>query len=108
MIIGCSLNVAGAQDLSGTSKPAQEPTAERIDGIVALIMAIGRALVAQESRSPSIPCSFCDSEQCCLPSRCQAPLPSPRTRREPQAGPLCTARLPLWKSCNLKLIFWSI
>ena len=30
------------------SKPAQEQTAERIDGIVALIMAIGRAMVAKE------------------------------------------------------------
>jgi hypothetical protein len=34
------------------SKPAQEQTAERIDGIVALIMAIGRAMVAQEQPQP--------------------------------------------------------
>jgi phage terminase large subunit-like protein len=34
------------------SKPAQEQTAERIDGIVALIMAIGRALVVQEQPQP--------------------------------------------------------
>jgi phage terminase large subunit-like protein len=45
-------NVAGAQDLSGTLKPAQEQTAESIDGIVALIMAIGRAMVAQEEPQP--------------------------------------------------------
>jgi hypothetical protein len=53
-------NVTGAQDLAGTLKPAQEQTAERIDGIVALIMAIGRALVATTSPSPSTPCSFCE------------------------------------------------
>jgi phage terminase large subunit-like protein len=34
------------------SKPAQEQTAERIDGIVATIMAIGRAMVAQEEPQP--------------------------------------------------------
>jgi phage terminase large subunit-like protein len=45
-------NVAGAQDLAGTLKPAQEQTAERIDGIVALIMVNGRALVAQEEPQP--------------------------------------------------------
>ena len=28
----------------------------------------------------------------------------PRT----SSRPLCTARLPPWNSCNLKLIFWSI
>jgi hypothetical protein len=41
-------NVAVAQDPPAPSNPPQEPTAERIDGIVAAIMAIGRALVVQD------------------------------------------------------------
>ena len=41
-------NVAVAQDPAGNLKPAKDKSTERIDGIVALIMAIGRALVAQE------------------------------------------------------------
>ena len=41
-------NVAVAQDPAGNLKPAKDKTTERIDSIVALIMAIGRAMVAQE------------------------------------------------------------
>ena len=36
-------NVAVAQDPAGNLKPAKDKCTERIDGIVALIMAIGRA-----------------------------------------------------------------
>ena len=45
-------NVAVAQDPAGNLKPAKDKSTERIDGIVALIMAIGRALVAQEAPQP--------------------------------------------------------
>ena len=45
-------NVAGAQDPAGNLKPAKDKSTERIDGIVALIMAIGRRLVAQEEPQP--------------------------------------------------------
>jgi phage terminase large subunit-like protein len=48
-------NVAVAQDPAGTLKPAKDKSNERIDGIdgiVALIMAIGRAMVAQEQPQP--------------------------------------------------------
>jgi Phage Terminase len=43
-------NVAVAQDPAGNLKPAKDKSTERIDGIVALIMAIGRAIVAQEEQ----------------------------------------------------------
>jgi phage terminase large subunit-like protein len=46
-------NVAVAQDPAGNLKPAKDKSTERIDGIVALIMAIGRALVVQEEPQPS-------------------------------------------------------
>ena len=45
-------NVAVAQDPAGNLKPAKDKSTERIDGIVALIMAIGRALVAEEEPEP--------------------------------------------------------
>ena len=45
-------NVAVAQDPAGNLKPAEGQSTERIDGIVAPIMAIGRALVAQEEPQP--------------------------------------------------------
>jgi hypothetical protein len=35
-----------------TLKPAKDKSTERIDGIVAAIMAIGRAMVAQEEPQP--------------------------------------------------------
>jgi phage terminase large subunit-like protein len=43
-------NVAVAQDPAGNLKPAKDKSTERIDGIVALIMAIGRAMVVQEEQ----------------------------------------------------------
>jgi phage terminase large subunit-like protein len=46
-------NVAVAQDPAGNLKPAKDKSTERIDGIVALIMAIGRAMVAQEEPQPA-------------------------------------------------------
>jgi phage terminase large subunit-like protein len=49
-------NVAVAQDPAGNLKPAKDKSTERIDGIVALIMAIGRALVAQEQPQPHVLC----------------------------------------------------
>jgi phage terminase large subunit-like protein len=42
-------NVAVAQVPAGNLKPAKDKSTERIDGIVALIMAIGRAMLPQES-----------------------------------------------------------
>ena len=41
------------QDPAGNLKPAKDNSSERIDGIVALIMAIGRAIVAQDEPQPS-------------------------------------------------------
>jgi phage terminase large subunit-like protein len=45
-------NVAVAQDPAGNLKPAMDKSTERIDGIVAIIMAIGRAMLVQEERQP--------------------------------------------------------
>ncbi len=45
--------VAVAEDPAGNLKPAKDKSTERIDGIVALIMAIGRAMVAQEAPQPA-------------------------------------------------------
>ena len=44
--------VVGAQDPAGNLKPAKDKSTERIDGIVAAIMAIGRAMVVQEEPQP--------------------------------------------------------
>jgi phage terminase large subunit-like protein len=41
-------NVAVAQEPAGNLKPAKDKSTERTDGIVSLIMAIGRAIVAEE------------------------------------------------------------
>jgi hypothetical protein len=41
------------QNPAGNLKPAKDKSTERIDGIVALIMAIGRAVVAQEEPQPA-------------------------------------------------------
>ena len=41
-------NVAVAQDPAGNLKPAKDKSTERIDGIVALIMALGRGMLPQE------------------------------------------------------------
>jgi phage terminase large subunit-like protein len=40
------------QDPAGNLKPAKDKSTERIDGIVATIMAIGRAMGAQEEQQP--------------------------------------------------------
>jgi hypothetical protein len=53
---GC--HVAVAQAPAGNLKPAKDKSTERIDGIVALIMAIGRAMVAQEEPQPAYPMFF--------------------------------------------------
>jgi hypothetical protein len=45
-------NVAVAQDPARNLKPAKNKSTERIDGIVATIMAIGRAPAAQEEPQP--------------------------------------------------------
>ena len=45
-------NVAVAQDPAGNLKRAKDKSTERVDGIVALIMAIGRASVAQDEPQP--------------------------------------------------------
>ena len=44
-------NVAVQQDPAGNLKPAKNKSPERIDGIVALVMAIGRMMVADEGGS---------------------------------------------------------
>ena len=46
-------NVAVAQDPAGNLKPAKDKSTERIDGIVAIIMAIARAMVVQEEPQPA-------------------------------------------------------
>jgi phage terminase large subunit-like protein len=45
-------DLAVAQDPAGNLKPAKDKSTDRIDGIVALTMAIGRAMVAQEEPQP--------------------------------------------------------
>jgi phage terminase large subunit-like protein len=51
-------NVAVAQDPAGNLKSAKDKSTERIDGIVALIMAIGRAMVAHEEPQPEYSLHF--------------------------------------------------
>ena len=46
------LQLTVAKDPAGNLKPAKDKSTERIDGIVATIMAIGRAMVAQEEPQP--------------------------------------------------------
>ena len=43
---------------AGNLKPAKDKSTERIDGIVAAIMAIGRAMVAQEEPQPEYQIMF--------------------------------------------------
>jgi phage terminase large subunit-like protein len=45
-------SVTGAQDPAGNLKPAKDKSTERIDGIVAIIMATGRATVAEDEPQP--------------------------------------------------------
>jgi hypothetical protein len=47
------LQLSVAQGPAGNLTPAKDKSTERIDGIVALIMAIGRAMVAQEEPQPA-------------------------------------------------------
>ena len=47
-------NVAVAQDPAGNLRPAKDKSTERIDGIVALIMAIGRAMLPTEQPRRSV------------------------------------------------------
>ena len=51
-------DVAVAQEPAGNLKPAKDKSTERIDGIVATIMAIGRAMVAQEEPQPEYSLHF--------------------------------------------------
>ena len=51
-------DVAVAQEPAGNLKPAKDKSTERIDGIVAAIMAIGRAMVAQEEPQPEYSLHF--------------------------------------------------
>ena len=44
--------------LSGNLKPAKDKSTERIDGIVAAIMAVGRAMLAQEEPQPEYSLHF--------------------------------------------------
>jgi hypothetical protein len=53
-----TVNVAVAQDPAGNLKPAKDKSTERIDGVVALIMAMGRA--PGRSHSPSTRSSLFD------------------------------------------------
>ena len=54
-------NVAVAQDPAGNLKPAKDKSTERIDGIVATIMAIGRANGRPgRAAGPNTPCSLCE------------------------------------------------
>ena len=55
-------NVAVAQDPAGNLKPAKNTSTERIDGIVAM----GRAMLPQEPRSPRRRSSW-DTKGCCTP-----------------------------------------
>jgi len=46
-----AMNVAVMQDPAGNMKPAKDKSTERIDGIVALIMALGRACLSGNETS---------------------------------------------------------
>ena len=82
-------NVAVAQDPAGNLKPAKDKSTERIDGIVAIIMAIGRAMVAPGGAAARV------LDVLCL-TRCDSPTwPSRGPYRQPQAGfPACAALQP--------------
>lgn len=47
-------NVAVRQDPAGNLKPDKEKSAEKIDGIVAAIMAVGRAVLREEEGNPTV------------------------------------------------------
>ena len=47
-------NVAAEEDAAGNIKPSKKKSSEAIDGIVSLVMAIGRSLVAEPPPGPSV------------------------------------------------------
>jgi hypothetical protein len=63
---------------AGNLKPAKDKSTERIDGIVAAIMAIGRAMVAQEEPQQSTPCSLFEWRR--MPPRLGTKLLQPESR----------------------------
>ena len=63
-------NVAVAQDPAGNLKPAKDKSTERIDGIVPIIMAIGRAMIAQDEPQPAYSMFLSEpSGRCAAPRR---------------------------------------
>lgn len=50
----CAANVMVEMDASGNMKPSKKKSTEKIDGIVALIMAIGRAICERENEGKSV------------------------------------------------------
>jgi phage terminase large subunit-like protein len=94
-------NVAVAQDPAGNLKPAKDKSTERIDGIVAAIMAIGRAMVAQEEASlRRLPRSGSKGQ-----TAPQNPTPKPdRPKARPSRGCLrfgSSSRMPPWHAWRL-------
>lgn len=47
-------NVSVKTDAAGNLKPAKDKSSEKIDGIVALIMALGQAMVSEPSTAPTV------------------------------------------------------
>jgi phage terminase large subunit-like protein len=48
VLTGMAGNVAAVEDHAGNQRPAKDESADKIDGIVALIMAVGRAMLAPQ------------------------------------------------------------
>ena len=44
-------NVVVQSDAAGNEKPARHKAADKIDGVVAMIMAVGRAVIAEQTAS---------------------------------------------------------
>ena len=70
-----------APDPGGNLKPAKDKSTERIDGIVAPIMAIGRAMVAEREPQPAY------SMFLCLSRAATPPKPQELRRRLPYVRP---------------------
>jgi hypothetical protein len=67
--------VAVAQDLAGRLKPAKDKSTERIDDTVALVMAIGRTMVAEAEPHCLLPAVLCLTRRIppvCCPSTSSA------------------------------------
>ena len=80
-------NVAVAQDPAGNLKPAKDKSTERIDGIVALIMAIGRApWLSRRGRSPRTKYSFSDGLDSSNPAVAQHPISNLKPLAAPEAA----------------------